>query len=36
MKTFALLLAIFEITALAQTKAAETKNSDDVNGKRLF
>ncbi|MEO8050601.1 MAG: cytochrome c [Acidobacteriota bacterium] len=36
MKTFALLLAIFGVAALAQTKAAETKTSDAANGQRLF
>lgn len=36
MKSFLLPLMIFGMTALAQTKAADTKAGDAANGKRLF
>lgn len=36
MKSFLIPLMIFGMTALAQTKAADTKAGNAVNGKRLF
>jgi mono/diheme cytochrome c family protein len=36
MKNSLVLFAVMAITALAQTKTADTKVGDDANGKRLF